>query len=90
MKAKAVVHLKFPSSRQLYAIMAALSPEINQPVLARAQINVKIEAAFLIIEAEADDTIALRSALNAYLRWIDSIKNVFSVLDTVSQEISFF
>ena len=85
MKAKATIHLKFSSSRQLHAIITALSPEINKPVSGRAQINVRNEDNFLIIEVKAEDTVALRSALNSYLRWIDSVKNVFSVLDTEPQ-----
>ncbi len=85
MKAKATIRLKFPSSKHLRALMAALLPEINKTALGRAQIDAKDEDNFLIIEVEADDTIALRSALNSYLRWIDSMNNVFSVLDTVSQ-----
>ncbi len=86
MKARALVRLKFMSSRHLHAVMDALSPEINKPALGRAQVNVRNEDNFLIIELEAEDTVALRSALNSYLRWIDSVKNVFSVLDTELNE----
>ncbi len=85
MKARALIRLKFMSSKHLHAIMDALSPEINKPALGRAQIDVRNEDNSLIIEAEAEDTIALRSALNSYLRWIDSLKNMFSVLDTEPQ-----
>jgi len=39
------------------------------------------EGSFLILKIEAKDTVALRAALNAYLRWINSILNVFKTLE---------
>jgi tRNA threonylcarbamoyladenosine modification (KEOPS) complex Pcc1 subunit len=35
----------------------------------------------LILKIEAKDTVALRAALNAYLRWINSMLNVFQILE---------
>ena len=37
---------------------------------------------FLILKIEAKDTVALRAALNAYLRWINSIFNVLGIIET--------
>jgi tRNA threonylcarbamoyladenosine modification (KEOPS) complex Pcc1 subunit len=34
------------------------------------------------LRVEANDTIALRSALNAYLRWIYSVMNVLAIVET--------
>jgi tRNA threonylcarbamoyladenosine modification (KEOPS) complex Pcc1 subunit len=39
------------------------------------------EGEYLILKIEAKDTVALRAALNAYLRWINSILNVFQTLE---------
>jgi tRNA threonylcarbamoyladenosine modification (KEOPS) complex Pcc1 subunit len=36
---------------------------------------------FLVLKVEARDTVALRAALNAYLRWINSTLNVLEVLE---------
>jgi tRNA threonylcarbamoyladenosine modification (KEOPS) complex Pcc1 subunit len=36
---------------------------------------------FLVLAVEAEDTVALRSTLNAYLRWINSAMNVIHVVD---------
>lgn len=85
MKARALIRLKFISSKHLRAVMDALSPEINKPAPGRSQTTVRNEDNFLIIEVEAEDIVALRSTLNSYLRWIDSLNNVFSVLDTEPQ-----
>jgi len=34
-----------------------------------------------VLKVEARDTVALRAALNAYLRWINSMVNVLEVLE---------
>jgi tRNA threonylcarbamoyladenosine modification (KEOPS) complex Pcc1 subunit len=39
------------------------------------------EGDLLLLKVEAKDTVALRAGLNAYLRWINSILNVFQVLE---------
>jgi tRNA threonylcarbamoyladenosine modification (KEOPS) complex Pcc1 subunit len=35
----------------------------------------------LIIEVEAEDTVALRAALNVYLRWINSATKVLEKIE---------
>jgi tRNA threonylcarbamoyladenosine modification (KEOPS) complex Pcc1 subunit len=35
-----------------------------------------------VLTADAEDTVALRSTLNAYLRWIKSTINVIDVVET--------
>ena len=80
MKATAIIRLKLPSQRQRKAVNASLLPEINKPGFSRAQATIAAEGSFLVVKITADDTIALRSALNAYLRWINSIKNTIETL----------
>jgi tRNA threonylcarbamoyladenosine modification (KEOPS) complex Pcc1 subunit len=36
---------------------------------------------FLVLAVDAEDTVALRSTLNAYLRWINSTVNVIDVVE---------
>jgi len=80
MKAKAVVRLKFPSERHLEIVFRALEPEVKKPATMRSRANLERDGAFLVLEVEARDTVALRAALNAYLRWINSMINVLRVL----------
>ena len=80
-RAKASIQLKFQSLRQLVSLLDALIPEAKAPVTRRAKIQLKQNGVFLELSVDADDTIALRSTLNAYLRWINSILNVLEILE---------
>jgi len=85
MKAKATIRLRIPSKKELQTILESLEPETNSPTSARSLAQLSEEGGFLILKIEAKDTVALRAALNAYLRWINAILNVFQTL--VPQEI---
>jgi len=80
MKAGATVRLKLPSEQKLQTILRSLEPEINCPT-ARSRASLAKEGDCLTLKIEAKDTVALRAALNAYLRWINSILNVFQILE---------
>lgn len=80
-RAKAAIHLKFQSEKQLSTLLAALSPEAETTVTRRAVVRLSIEALSLVLIVEADDAVALRSTLNAYLRWINSVVNVMSLVE---------
>jgi len=82
MKAKAVARLKFPSEKQLDIVFKALEPEVKKPTTMRSRTRLKKDGALLVLNVEARDTVALRAALNAYLRWINSILSVLEVLGT--------
>lgn len=78
--ARANLRLKFASERQLASLLCALTPEAEAPPTRRAKIRIEKNGEFLIIEVEANDTVALRATLNAYLRWINSTLNVIDVV----------
>jgi tRNA threonylcarbamoyladenosine modification (KEOPS) complex Pcc1 subunit len=80
-KAKATVRLKFPSEKQLETALRALKPEVKKPTSSRSRENLEKEGMFLILKIEADDTVALRATLNAYLRWTNSMINVLEVME---------
>jgi len=82
MKAKAVLRLKFPSEKQLDIVLKALEPEVKKPTTMRSRTALKKDDASLVLNVEARDTVALRAALNAYLRWISSVISVLEVLET--------
>ena len=81
MKANAILRLKFPSQRHLEIVFKALLPEVRKTPTVRSRVFLEKDDTFLILKIEATDTVALRATVNAYLRWIDSIKNVFGVLE---------
>ncbi|MCL1978250.1 MAG: hypothetical protein FWG55_09170 [Candidatus Bathyarchaeota archaeon] len=80
-KVKASIRLKFCDPKQLSAAVAALRPEVNSPVTHRASVNLQVQESFLVLTVDAEDTIALRATINAYLRWIASTVNVVEVAE---------
>jgi tRNA threonylcarbamoyladenosine modification (KEOPS) complex Pcc1 subunit len=79
--AEATVRLRCSSEKQLTTLLDALSPEAEKPVGTRASAVLEREGHFLVLKVEAKDTVALRAALNAYLRWIGSTVNVLEVVE---------
>jgi tRNA threonylcarbamoyladenosine modification (KEOPS) complex Pcc1 subunit len=84
MKAKATVRMQMSSEKQLTTLLDALAPEAQKPVGTRALPSLEREGIFLVLKVEAKDTVALRAALNAYLRWIGSAVNVLEVVERSS------
>jgi len=80
-RAKATVRLKFSSDKQLTTLLNALMPEANAPATRRSVVKLEKDNSFLLLTVEAEDTVALRSTLNAYLRWINSAINVIDVVE---------
>ncbi len=83
MNAKASVCLPIKSKKQLAALVDALMPEIKKVIGVRSKASLETEGNMLIFQVEAQDTVALRAALNAYLRWINSALNVLDVVESV-------
>jgi tRNA threonylcarbamoyladenosine modification (KEOPS) complex Pcc1 subunit len=81
MRAKTTVRLKLSSEKQLATLLHALAPEANRPVTTRARVVLERDGSFLVLNVEAKDTVALRAALNAYLRWIGSAIKVLQVVE---------
>jgi len=79
--AKATIRLKLPSDKQLTTLLNALTPEANAPVTRRATVKLEKDGLFLMLAVDAEDTVALRSTLNTYLRWINSAINVIDVVE---------
>ena len=80
-KAETTIRIKFASEKQLEALFYALKPETQTVDVRRARANLRKDACFLVLKVEAEDTIALRATLNAYLHWIQSTLNVIDVLE---------
>ncbi|MFB3888574.1 MAG: KEOPS complex subunit Pcc1 [Candidatus Bathyarchaeia archaeon] len=84
MRAKAAVRLRFSSEAQLAALVDALKPEVQRRVGFRSKASLGQDGLFLVLDVEAEDTVALRAALNAYLRWINSTMNVLEAVESRS------
>jgi tRNA threonylcarbamoyladenosine modification (KEOPS) complex Pcc1 subunit len=84
MKAKATVRLRLSSEKQLTTLLDALAPEANRPVNVRAKAVLERDGDFAVLKVEAKDTVALRAALNAYLRWIGSTVKVLETVENAS------
>ena len=85
MKAKAHIQLPIQSENQLKSLLQALAPEVKRPVGVRAKATIRAEAKTLFLTVKAEDTVALRAALNTYLRWINSALNVLKIVDQTTQ-----
>jgi len=84
MNARAIIRLRFPSENYLTIITEALTPEIKNPATTRSKTSLQKDGKFLILHVEARDPVALRAALNAYLRWINSTVNVLESIEKSS------
>jgi KEOPS complex subunit Pcc1 len=82
MKAKATIRLEFSTEQQAETILKSLKPETEHPTTTRSHTTLQEEGKRLTLKVEATDTVALRATLNAYLRWINSILNIFKALET--------
>jgi tRNA threonylcarbamoyladenosine modification (KEOPS) complex Pcc1 subunit len=80
-KASAQISLNFKTEKQVEILLDALKPEANSLINRRAKINLIKQNACLIVSAEAEDTIALRALINAYLRWINSTVDALEFIE---------
>jgi tRNA threonylcarbamoyladenosine modification (KEOPS) complex Pcc1 subunit len=79
--AKACIRLKFENQKQLATLLIALKPETETMQTTRANVSLQKDCLFLVLSVEAEDTVALRATLNAYLRWIQSTVNVIQAIE---------
>jgi tRNA threonylcarbamoyladenosine modification (KEOPS) complex Pcc1 subunit len=79
--------IPFPKKHHLKIVLKALEPEIIRPPTMRSRATLKEENAFLVLNVEARDTIALRAAVNAYLRWICAVYDVCLILDSFQLKV---
>ncbi len=53
-----------------------LSPEVERPTSERSSVVVSVVGGGVVLSVEASDVVALRAALNSYLRWVGAILDV--------------
>ena len=71
----AIVHVDVPEGIS-GIIDESLAPEIERPTSERSSVTVSAEKGKVIISIEASDVVALRAAINSYLRWVGAILDV--------------
>jgi KEOPS complex subunit Pcc1 len=86
MRAKATIRLHFSSVKHLETVYRALMPETKKSTSTRSKASLEKNRTFLVLKVNAKDTVALRAALNTYLRWINSMANVLEFLKKHQQE----
>jgi len=84
MKATGSVRLFFSSGKHLQSLIDALEPETRVLTTKRTKATIEKQNFSLLLSVEADDVVALRAALNTYLRWIDSVGRVLGALEEAS------
>ena len=78
-KVKIIFHLSKPESKILYQ---AILPEARDVPSRRASVNLHADPDKLILEISAVDPVALRAALNSFLRFIDSSLQILRQLSS--------
>jgi tRNA threonylcarbamoyladenosine modification (KEOPS) complex Pcc1 subunit len=66
-------------SENAEALYNALLPEAGVLPGQRSRVNLRLEGNELVLEFEAEDTVAMRAAVNAFLRWVLAMEKVLGV-----------
>jgi len=68
-RASASVEFAFKSAREAGAVQRALRPEEALPASTRCRVSIRRRKNVLCLQIDAEDTAALRAALNSFIRW---------------------
>jgi len=80
-KANVSIRINFYNSKRLATIVTSLKPEISSPVTHRANVALQLRDCFLLLTVDAEDAVALRATVNAYLHWINSTVNIIETIE---------
>lgn len=87
MMAKAAISLHFPSERILQATLQALKPETRATLSRRCRTQIQAKGNYLTLTIEANDTSALRAAINSYLRWMLLTQTIVTSVDLTGSTV---
>jgi tRNA threonylcarbamoyladenosine modification (KEOPS) complex Pcc1 subunit len=62
-------------------VLNSLLPEVSREAMPRTQVNISETNVGVLLTIEADNTNALRAALNSYLRWLNCIISTANTFD---------
>lgn len=77
--ANATVKIEFSDKRRLEIVLKSLDVEAKKPATGRSSVDLGKQDLSLVLHVKAKDTVALRSTLNTYLRWIGSMLDAFAI-----------
>jgi tRNA threonylcarbamoyladenosine modification (KEOPS) complex Pcc1 subunit len=69
-------------------VLESLLPELSRAV-SRTQVNISKSGTGIILKISADDSSALRAAINSYLRWLDCIISTVTTFNPNQQTIKY-
>jgi tRNA threonylcarbamoyladenosine modification (KEOPS) complex Pcc1 subunit len=69
-------------SENAEALYKALLPEAGVLPGQRSRVELRLEGDELVLGFEAEDTVAMRAAVNAFLRWVSAMEKVLGVAST--------
>lgn len=75
-KASAYLELFFPGTKVANVVFASLKPEEHLPEAVKCRAKIAKRKNVLCLEVEAEDTAALRAALNSFLRWVSVARDM--------------
>ncbi len=81
MVSSASICLSFDSEEPIGVLTAALMPETEASSTHRSTVELKKEGTCLTLVIVAEDTVALRATINAYMHWIQSVLNVIDIVE---------
>ncbi len=67
--ASATIKFEFRNAREAETVRQALLPEESLPASTRTKAKIALRENALILRVDAEDTAALRAALNSFIRW---------------------
>lgn len=74
-KTQAKICIKMPSECHAHVIFQALKPESSKQLTHRSKVDIVAKGKNIILEFYANDTSALRAAMNSYLHWVLAIRD---------------
>ena len=80
-RTSASIELSFPNARVAGAVYRSLKPEEATPKETKCRAKIVRRKNVLCLEIEADDTAALRAALNSFLRWVSVARDMIERRD---------
>ena len=78
-KNECLIKLDFDNDFVAKLMFKALSPEASTVLFERVKVFLSLEGHYLLVELSASDTVALRAAINSWLRWISTLEKVYNL-----------
>ena len=78
-KNECLIKLDFDNDFVAKLMFKVLSPEASTGLFERVKVFLSLESCSLLVELSASDTVALRAAINSWLRWISTLEKVYNL-----------